>query len=81
MANAKKKINRSSSSDHQKWQVIFNALKQMLRKQAEQLDSLLDQRAFLQERKQRLLKRWNSDVIMFQDMISQVLYSISIPNF
>ena len=81
MANAKKKINRSSSSDHQKWQVIFNALKQMLRKQAEQLDSLLDQRAFLQERMQRLLKRWNSDVIMFQDMISQVLYSISIPNF
>lgn len=80
MANAKKKINRSSS-DHQKWQVIFNALKQMLQKQAEQLDSLLDQRAFLQERMQRLLQRWNSDVIMFQDMISQVLYSISIPNF
>ncbi|CAO2833832.1 unnamed protein product [Amaranthus hypochondriacus] len=78
MANAKKKINRSSSSDHQKWQVIFNALKQMLRKQAEQLDSLLDQRAFLQERMQRLLQRWNSDVIMFQDMISQTQRQLSL---
>ncbi|XP_021769230.1 paramyosin-like isoform X2 [Chenopodium quinoa] len=59
------------SSDHQKWEIIFNALQQMLRKQSSQIDVLLEQRQSLQERIQLQYQRWNSDVRFLEDIIAQ----------
>ncbi|KAJ8452180.1 LOW QUALITY PROTEIN: hypothetical protein Cgig2_005985 [Carnegiea gigantea] len=49
MSTAKKK-RAQVSSDREKWEVIFNALKLMLCKQQSQLDSLLQQRNLLEQR-------------------------------
>lgn len=77
MGTSKKKKPAQPSSDHKKWELIFNALKQMLRKQAVQLDSLLEERKFLQERIQIQYERWNSDVRLLEDVLFQVFFTIS----
>lgn len=68
----------SSSSDHQKWEIIFSALKKILQKQAQQLDSLLGERKLLQERIQLQYQRWNSDVRLLEDIISQKQRQLSL---
>uniref|UniRef100_A0A803MRK7 Uncharacterized protein n=1 Tax=Chenopodium quinoa TaxID=63459 RepID=A0A803MRK7_CHEQI len=69
------------SSDHQKWEIIFNALQQMLRKQASQIDTLIEQRQSLQERIQLQYQRWNSDVRMLEDIIAQKERQLSLSEF
>ena len=72
---------KTSLSDHKKWEIMFNSLKQMLRKQAEQLNSLIEQRTYLQQRIQLQFERWKSDVHMFEDVLSQVLHCTVIFDF
>ncbi|XP_019107663.1 uncharacterized protein LOC104905113 isoform X2 [Beta vulgaris subsp. vulgaris] len=78
MGTSKKKKPAQPSSDHKKWELIFNALKQMLRKQAVQLDSLLEERKFLQERIQIQYERWNSDVRLLEDVLFQTQRQLSL---
>ncbi|XP_021747018.1 uncharacterized protein LOC110712872 [Chenopodium quinoa] len=74
--NQKKQSN--PSPDHQKWEIIFNALKQMLRKQASQMDSLIEERRILQERIQLQYQRWRSDVRLLEDIIAQKQRQLSL---
>ncbi|XP_057518044.1 uncharacterized protein LOC130798973 [Amaranthus tricolor] len=69
---------KTSLSDHKKWEIMFNSLKQMLRKQAEQLNSLIEQRTYLQQRIQLQFERWKSDVHMFEDVLSQMRRQLSL---
>jgi len=71
MGTAKKK-RAQVSSDREKWEVIFNALKLMLCKQHSQLDSLLQQRNLLEQRIKILYDRWVSDVRLSEDQVSLV---------
>ncbi|XP_056686575.1 uncharacterized protein [Spinacia oleracea] len=61
VSTKKQKKIKSSSLDHQKWEVIFNTLKQMLKKQVSQLDSLIEDRQILQERIRIQHQRWKSE--------------------
>ncbi|KAK9739996.1 hypothetical protein RND81_03G002900 [Saponaria officinalis] len=60
------------TTDRQKWEIIFNALKQLLRKQQFQLDSLSQERNFVQQRLQIQQHAWDSDLFLLHSHISQL---------
>ncbi|KAL2895470.1 Laminin subunit alpha-2 [Bienertia sinuspersici] len=83
MGSSKRRIrNRAQpNSDHQKWEIIYNALKQLLRKQALQLDLLVEERKLLQHRIHSQCQRWNSDLRLLEDAISQKQIQLSLSEF
>ncbi|XP_074263730.1 uncharacterized protein LOC141586419 [Silene latifolia] len=60
------------STDRQRWEVIFKALKQLLQRQKLQLDSLFQERIFLQKRSDLHYQRCNSDAVLLQSHVSEL---------
>ncbi|CAI9116934.1 OLC1v1018230C2 [Oldenlandia corymbosa var. corymbosa] len=61
-----------ASSDRAKWNKIFNSLVHLLQKQQIQLQCLVKERKFLEDRIKLQHERWVFDVNLLQDQISEV---------
>ncbi|KAF7803903.1 coiled-coil domain-containing protein 158 isoform X1 [Senna tora] len=60
------------SSERCNWEKIFNGLVQMLRTQQNQIQSLVNERKFLQDRITMQHERWASDMRLYEDQIADM---------
>uniref|UniRef100_A0A2P2P0Q3 Cytomatrix family protein n=1 Tax=Rhizophora mucronata TaxID=61149 RepID=A0A2P2P0Q3_RHIMU len=59
-------------SDREKWNKIFTGLARLLKNQQEQLETLVQERKFLQDRINMQCERWVSDTRLYHDHISRM---------
>ena len=59
------------TSDREKWDKVFGGLVKLLKSQQEQLETLLKERHFLEDRIKTQHERWVSDIRLYEDHISQ----------
>ncbi|KAM7260229.1 hypothetical protein ACFE04_015970 [Oxalis oulophora] len=62
----------TSGTDRKKWDKIFNGLVTMLKTQQGQLETLTEERKIIEDRIKRQHQRWESDVLLYEDRISQL---------
>ncbi|KAH8509595.1 hypothetical protein Peur_051384 [Populus x canadensis] len=60
------------TSDREKWDKVFGGLVKLLKSQQEQLETLIKERHFLEDRIKTQHERWVSDIRLYEDHISQI---------